>query len=222
MKKFVLFLAAILVFTACEKTERDAAPQIADENNGEWNLVLVNIDNPLPEDFTVELDEVQNGHHLDVRVSKAMTKMLDDAKDAGLNPIICSSYRTWETQAELYENKIKRCMLSGDSREEAEEEAKGWVAPPGTSEHQTGLAADIVSFDYQMLDEEQENTPEQKWLMENSYKYGFILRYPNDKSEITKINYEPWHYRYVGIEAAKEIFENSLCLEEYLAIEKGE
>ena len=107
-------------------------------------------------------------------------------------------------------------MSEGYSREEAETEAGIWIAPPGTSEHQTGLAADIVSLDYQMLDEEQENTPEQKWLMENSYKYGFILRYPRDKTEITKIGYEPWHYRYVGVEAAKEIFENLLCLEEYL------
>lgn len=87
---------------------------------------------------------------------------------------------------------------------------------PGTSEHHTGLALDIVSQNYQLLDEEQENTPEQQWLMHNSYKYGFILRYPNDKSKITGIHYEPWHYRYVGKEIAKEIYEQGICLEEYL------
>ena len=95
-------------------------------------------------------------------------------------------------------------------------EAGKWVAVPGTSEHQTGLALDIISSSYQVLDRDQENTAEQRWLMENSYKYGFILRYPSDKSEITGINYEPWHYRYVGKEAAKEIYEKGLCLEEYL------
>ena len=90
------------------------------------------------------------------------------------------------------------------------------MARPGTSEHQLGLALDIVDLDYQQLDTRQEETPEQKWLMENSWKYGFILRYPTDKSNITGIIYEPWHYRYVGKEAAKVIHEKGICLEEYL------
>ena len=92
------------------------------------------------------------------------------------------------------------------------------VAYPGTSEHQLGLALDIVDVSYQQLDTEQENTPVQQWLMKNSWKYGFVLRYPADKSDITGIIYEPWHYRYVGKEAAAEIYENKLCLEEYLGI----
>ena len=95
-------------------------------------------------------------------------------------------------------------------------EAATVVAKPGTSEHQIGLALDIVSYDYQELDDEQMNTPEQKWLMEHCWEYGFILRYPQDKAAITGIIYEQWHYRYVGKEAAKEIYEQDLTLEEYL------
>ena len=91
-----------------------------------------------------------------------------------------------------------------------------WVARSGTSEHQTGLAVDIVDMSYQILDKKQESTPVQKWLMVHCAEYGFILCYPTDKSALTGINYEPWHYRYVGAEAAKEIMESGLCLEEYL------
>ena len=95
-------------------------------------------------------------------------------------------------------------------------EAARWVAPPDTSEHQTGLALDLVSLDYQLLDEKQEQTPEQQWLMAHSWEYGFVLRYPSDKSAITGIGYEPWHYRYVGKEAAKAMHESGQCLEEYV------
>ena len=130
--------------------------------------------------------------------------------------MICSSYRTWDKQRTLYDYEKNRYMAQGYSKEEAEKEAAKWVAVPGTSEHQTGLAVDIVAQSYQILDKKQEDTPEQRWLMENSYKYGFILRFPTDKSKITGINYEPWHYRYVGKEAAKEIYERGICLEEYL------
>ena len=90
------------------------------------------------------------------------------------------------------------------------------MAPPGTSEHQTGLALDIVAASYQLLDEGQEDTAEQQWLMANSWKYGFILRYPSEKSDITGIGYEPWHYRYVGRAAAAEIYHSGVCLEEFL------
>ena len=107
-------------------------------------------------------------------------------------------------------------MGQGYSQERAEEAAGELVAVPGTSEHQLGLALDIVDVANQVLDERQENTEVQKWLMKNSWKYGFILRYPTDKSDITGISYGPWQYRYVGKEAAKEIYEAGICLEEYL------
>ena len=142
--------------------------------------------------------------------------MLADCRDAGFEPVICSSYRTMEKQKELFSNKIDEYVSYGYSHEEAEKKAGELVAVPGTSEHQLGLALDIVDISNQTLDESQENTDVQKWLMNNSWKYGFILRYPTDKSKITGISYEPWHYRYVGKKAAKEIYDAQICLEEYL------
>ena len=107
-------------------------------------------------------------------------------------------------------------MDKGYTRASAAAAAARWVAPPGTSEHQLGLAVDIVAGSFQVLDSRQEKTAEQQWLMEHCWEYGFILRYPSDKSDITGIAYEPWHYRYVGEKAAREMTEQGLCLEEYL------
>lgn len=180
-------------------------------------LLLVNPWTPLPEDFLPgELVPVQNDQAVDARAYPDLQDMLQDMSQAGLSPLICSSYRSQERQQELYDNKVQRVMAEGVSREEAQAEAARWVARPGTSEHQTGLAVDIVSLSNQMLDETQESTPEFQWLAENSWKYGFILRYPEDKSEKTGIAYEPWHFRFVGKEAAEEMHDLGLCLEEYL------
>lgn len=184
----------------------------------DWNLVLVNPWNPLSDDFSVTLTQLKNGHAIDERAYPDLQDMMDAARAEGLSPLICSSYRTYEKQQLLYNNKVNEYLNQGYSLEEAKSEAGKWVAVPGTSEHHTGLAVDIVSTDYQLLDEAQEDTAEQKWLMKNSYKYGFILRYPNEKSEITGIYYEPWHYRYVGKDAAREIYEQGICLEEYLLL----
>ena len=196
--------------------ERKSNLSYASQSYTNWRLILANPWNTLPENFTVETKSFHNGHSVDRRIFDDLEMMLEAAKREGLSPIICSSYRTLEKQKSLFENKIGKYLSNGLSDQEAAVEAAKWVAIPGTSEHQTGLAVDIVAKSYQILDKEQENTPEQKWLMENSYKYGFILRYPENKSDLTGINYEPWHYRYVGKEAAKEIYENGICLEEYL------
>lgn len=196
--------------------ERKSNLSYAFQSDTNWQLILANPWNTLPENFTVETKSFHNGHSVDRRIFDDLEMMLEAAKREGLSPIICSSYRTLEKQKSLFENKIGKYLSNGLSDQEAAVEAAKWVAVPGTSEHQTGLAVDIVAKSYQILDKEQENTPEQKWLMENSYKYGFILRYPENKSDLTGINYEPWHYRYVGKEAAKEIYENGICLEEYL------
>lgn len=109
-------------------------------------------------------------------------------------------------------------MARGLNRNQAEIEAARNVAYPGTSEHHLGLAVDIVSLQYQQLDEAQARTPEIIWLTEHCSEYGFILRYPKDKTQITGIVYEPWHFRYVGVETAKVIMEQGLCLEEYLEL----
>ncbi|MEI3348178.1 MAG: M15 family metallopeptidase [Dysosmobacter sp.] len=181
-----------------------------------WQLRLVSAAHPLPEDFEVpELTKLRGGHAIDSRAYPALQQMMDDCRAAGLNPVICSSYRTYDKQEELFRKKVNTLLKQGYSQEEAETEAARWVARPGTSEHETGLAVDIVDKSYQLLDEKQAETPVQQWLMAHCAEYGFILRYPVEKSDLTGIGYEPWHYRYVGVEAAKEISERGICLEEY-------
>ncbi len=179
--------------------------------------VLVNADNPVPPDWKTEIVELGKNQSVDSRAYDDLQKMLSDARKAGFNPLICSSYRTQEKQTRLFENKVKSYKKEGYSDKKAKELALNWVAYPGNSEHQTGLALDIVSKENQILDESQLKSECQQWLMKNSYKYGFILRYPQDKTDITGIDFEPWHYRYVGKKAAGDIYSKSICLEEYVA-----
>lgn len=182
----------------------------------QWNLMLVNPDTPLPENYEINVKQLDNGQAVDERCYDDLQNMLKDCRSAGFSPVVCSSYRAQEKQQMLFDNQVEKWKNQGYSEDEAKKQAGKLVAVPGTSEHQLGLALDIVDISYQLLEEEQENTPTQKWLLENSWKYGFILRYPKDKTKITKISYEPWHYRYVGKKAAKEIFDAKICLEEYL------
>lgn len=196
----------------------EQAHQMKDAQEYEWNLLLVNPWNPIPENYEPELTYLRNGQAVDSRCYPELQQMMDDCRAAGFDPLICASYRTMEKQEALFEDKEARLIREGCPENEVEAEAGKVVAYPGTSEHQLGLALDIVDVSYQQLDTEQENTPVQQWLMKNSWKYGFVLRYPTDKSDITGIIYEPWHYRYVGKEAAAEMYENKLCLEEYLGI----
>lgn len=179
-------------------------------------LILINRDHPVPDDLEYTLIELPDDHFIDERAYDDLQAMLDAAKKEGHELVICSSWRSRSTQENLYSNKIEEYLSYGYSQEESEELAAFWVAMPGTSEHEIGLALDIVSEGNQRLDHSQEDTPEQQWLMEHCYEYGFILRYPEDKQEITQIGYEPWHYRYVGRENAREITAQGLCLEEYL------
>ena len=185
----------------------------------EWNLILVNGEHPLPDDFEIpELTQLRNGHAIDTRAYPSLQRMMDAARAEGLQPLICSSFRTRDKQEELFTNKVQSYLNQGYSQTEAEEKASRWVARPDTSEHQAGLAVDIVDVNYQSLEEQQQETPVQIWLMEHCAEYGFILRYPADKSDLTGVGYEPWHYRYVGEAAAKEIMEQNICLEEYISI----
>ena len=197
-------------------TEIQLTAQAQKPAEEDWQLVLVNPWNKLPEDFRVELKKLSNGLRVDARIYDDLSVMLSDCRKAGLSPLVCSAYRSQETQTRLYRNKISRLRAAGYTAEKAVQEAGRWVAVPGTSEHQTGLAVDLVAASYQILDQKQEQTAEQKWLVEHCWEYGFILRYPTDKSEITGIGYEPWHYRYVGKTAAAAIHDSGLCLEEYL------
>jgi D-alanyl-D-alanine carboxypeptidase len=179
-------------------------------------LTLVNFENTIPKDWKVDLVQLNNGQSVDRRIYDDLIAMLQSAKSEGLNPLICSSYRTNEKQEQLYQNKVSEYLSQGYSKVEASDKAAFWVARPGTSEHQLGLAVDIVSTKNQRLDRSQENTVEQQWLIQNSWKYGFVLRYPTNKNSITGVGYEPWHYRYVGKEHAKKINELGVCLEEYV------
>ena len=178
--------------------------------------ILVNPWNYVPADYSVKLSK-----YGDYKVAKIclsdLKEMLADCKSAGSKAVVVSAYRSHSYQQGLYERRIQRFLDQGYDYETAVIEAGKRVAVPGTSEHELGLALDIVDVNYQNLDKKQEDTAAQKWLMANSWKYGFILRYPNEKSDVTGIIYEPWHYRYVGKELAKELHDSGLCLEEYFA-----
>lgn len=178
-------------------------------------LVLVNKDYKLPEDYEIELKSYGNATASALAYDK-LVDMLKDGQKEGLKFKVCSSYRSQERQQELLDEDIEKLMKNGYTYREAYNEVTKETMPPGYSEHSTGLAFDIVSKGYQLLDKGQENTKENQWLRQHCAEYGFILRYPEEKSEITGINYESWHYRYVGVEVAKQIMEEGITLEEYL------
>lgn len=181
-----------------------------------WYLVLVNNKNPMEEGYVPELTELEPDYSVDSRIADAAKKMLKDAKKAGMQIVICSAYRSVERQEQVFNDSLKDRLNQGMSYWDAFADNRLSVAEPGTSEHALGLALDLISNQYTELDKGQEATKEAKWLKENCHKYGFILRYPPEKTDITGIIYEPWHYRYVGVEHAAKIMESGLTLEEYL------
>ncbi len=183
-------------------------------------LLLVNPWNSIPEGYAPTLRMVDESHAMDERCADALLQMVADCRAAGMHPYICSAYRTQEYQQGLFDNKVLRVIISGVDPEEAPAVAAQSVAVPGTSEHQLGLAVDIIDEYYTNLDRGQEDTDTQQWLMENCWRYGFILRYPNGTTEKTGIIYEPWHYRYVG-EFAEEIHNSGLVFEDYIAQRRG-
>ena len=183
----------------------------------DWRLQLINRDHPIDQEYKPELTHVRGDIYVDSRCYTDLTAMLEACRADGLSPLVCSGYRDLDYQTKLFNNKIQQLRAEGLPEDEAHRVAQTIVAIPGASEHHIGLAVDIVDQSYQQLNERQEQTAVQQWLIEHCWEYGFILRYPNGKSDITKIIYEPWHYRYVGKEIAAEIRDSGLCLEEYLA-----
>ncbi len=202
----ILLLAAILF---CRWTLKEAfAPA---PSGDEWNLILVNDKHHLPRDYAVELTDLSNGERVDSRIYPDLQAMFDQARSEGLDLFVAAGYRTWEEQQQLLDDKIEEYREEGHSNSEAKKLARQWVAEPGASEHQLGIAVDInANLDASSSEEVY------AWLEGNSYKYGFIYRYPADKTAVTGIVNEPWHYRYVGYEAALEMHSRGLCLEEYL------
>lgn len=211
--------------TEDESAESVPAPDVAvqgavESNEFGWNLLLVNRSHPLTEDYRPQTRSIGYSIPVDVRIYDALKTMLNDGNRQGCSLLVCSGYRSYERQVELYEEDVTKYMRRGYSYEKACELTEGTLLPPGTSEHQAGLAVDIVATTRQVLDSGFENTREGKWLAAHAHEYGFILRYPKDKVGITQIEYEPWHFRYVGVEAAAEIHELGCCLEEYIDILK--
>ena len=186
-----------------------------------WRIILVNPWNTVPEDYDPTLVEIPSGlAPQGVLVSQecydALNAMLEACNADTPRAVVVSGHRTHAYQEKLYKNKVSRVQAEGYSYEEALVEAAKVVAIPGTSEHQLGLAVDIVDTRDWSLEYYQADLPAQQWLMKNSWRFGFILRYPEDKTAVTGIIYEPWHYRYVGKELAAYLYENDLTLEEYL------
>lgn len=204
-----------------ETKQQQLAEEFAKEKE-EYYLLLANAENPLPQDWSIQTEEVQNGYEMDKRAAPAMREMIQAAKEDGVELMLCSAYRSIEKQQQLFDRSQQAYMAQGMSEEEAYAKTATETAIPGTSEHQTGLAADIVTPTYQMLDAGFADTPAGQWLSEHAAEYGFVLRYPQDKQEVTGIIYESWHYRFVGKTHAKLMKESGLCLEEYLQQELPE
>ena len=179
-------------------------------------IYLVNPWHYLPDGYATELSYIDDRQQIAARCYDALMKMLSDCAAAGHKTAIASGYRTMADQQYLFNRKMNYYLDLDYSWEAARKEAATVIAIPGTSEHQLGLAVDIMDVNYPYLDDNQADTEAQKWLMEHCYDYGFILRYPIGTTEITGIIYEPWHYRYVGLEVAKDIQAQNVTLEEYL------
>ncbi|MBR2406099.1 MAG: M15 family metallopeptidase [Clostridia bacterium] len=182
-------------------------------------LLLVNAENPLPSDFdnTADLVSIEkkylNGslNQIDKGVYPYVISMIEAAKADGVTLYVRSPYRSYNTQKYLFNNKVQRVIDAGTPKEQAEAKAAQAVARPGTSEHQSGLAIDFNAASSNFA-----NTPAFRWMQEHAEDYGFILRYPAEKTNVTGIMYEAWHWRFVGINTAREINSLGVVLEEYL------
>lgn len=187
-------------------------------DSSDWRLVLINKQHPIPDEYEVNLGKIntiKGTMYCDERIIDDYLAMLQAAKNDGLSLAVLSPYRNEDRQEYLFGRKIQAYMKQGFSYMDAYKTASQAVTIPGASEHQIGLALDIVSNTYTTLDEGFANTSEGGWLVEHSYEYGFVLRYPSGKEYITSIEYEPWHFRYVGKEAAAVMKSENICLEEF-------
>lgn len=219
MKKFIRILICLCVILAVACLAKDIYYgnvfkenfSTAEINNNiqSWNLILVNKNNKMPENRIPELVTTENGEKIASAAYPFLEEMFSDARAEGFTPELTSGYRSEDEQKNLFDSRVTEYRDMGYSKKEAVSMTNKYTAKPGHSEHETGLAADINSLSGDKWEF-------YYWLKENSYKYGFILRYPSGKEDITGIEYEPWHFRYVGKEAAEYIFNNNLTLEEYL------
>lgn len=220
---FIVFLVLITITLkesgvfgtqqAPQQTERTTTTETQKaENLVDWRLILVNAQNPVPADLNIEFTNLRNDHKVDSRIYPELQKMFDDCRSAGFLPLIRESYRSYEEQKKIFDDKVSAYKYEGYDNETAYNKAAEYAALPGHSEHQLGLAVDITAENPTINN----NEKIWRWLKDNCVEYGFIVRYPLGKEDITGIAFEPWHFRYVGKKAAMEITENGLCLEEYI------
>lgn len=206
-------------------TEETTSKPVVEEDNvnidNKWAMFLVNNQNPLPENYddlieTALVFEDYREYYMDARMADYIIRMIEDAKKDGIDLLVVSSYRTLQYQKDNFDSSVQKRMDEGMNYEDAYVETSANVAFPGKSEHNAGLAADIMCKAYTSMDDDGfENTPEFEWLSEHAAEYGFILRYPKGKINYTGIIYEPWHFRFVGVYYANELKKLGMCLEEY-------
>ena len=180
--------------------------------DSDWRLILVNSSHAVPKGYSPDLMQLSNGVYIDSRISPDLQNMFDDARADGIYPVVGEGYRTHEQQEDMMQDKINAFIDEGYSEKEAKNLAREWVAEAGKSEHELGLALDINADTSMCTDSDVYD-----WLAGNAYRYGFILRYPSGSESITGIDYEPWHYRYVGVDNATEIYNKNITLEEYVS-----
>ena len=205
-------ILAVLPFIVTQKAiPATTLASCAKSTSTNKDILLVNYNHRLPLFYSPDLMELDNGEMIDKSIYPDLQKMFDDARVLGLSPKVNSGYRDKEAQNQIMQDYIDDYIKQGMSKTEAQEEADKWVAKPGCSEHETGLAVDIGPSKGCIS-----SRALYAWLKANSYKYGFILRYPANKKDITRVEGEHWHFRYVGYEAAKDMHGSGQCLEEYL------
>lgn len=205
--------ARMAAAAALEETERLPAVDLE-----AWYLRLVRYEHPLEADFLPELADFENEQQFDSRAAAHLEALIQAARDAGHTVYFCSGYRSYDTQYTIYWRHIDDYMAQGMTEDEAHAATRLSVNYPGASEHQLGLAADLLEYEAQPMESHIGGSGLMLWLEENCADYGFVIRYPEGKTDITGVSYEPWHLRYVGWEAAQYIVENDLCLEEFLAL----
>lgn len=197
-------------------TETELTEEKTKLDKDDWRLLLINKQHPIPDEYEFQLGIIKGNMKCDERIIDDLLKMLQGAKRDGVNLVICSPYRDMNRQEVLFNRKIDVYMKKGLSYMDAYKTTAQAVTVPGASEHQIGLALDIICDSYSTLDAGFGDTEAGQWLAEHSCEYGFILRYPEGKEYITSIEYEPWHFRYVGKEAATQITKEEITLEEFV------
>lgn len=238
----VILLAIILIIVSCTRSckKKEEQPQtttttaatteapteqrmVFSYSASDWNLILVNDDNPLPADFKVpSFQPLKGNQNVDERCYNDLQALMDACRAAFPTENSATITRSYEAGNEIqdaYDKKVKELVTLGYTQEQAEKEASAIMPKPGTSEYQTGLAVDIFDYSNMNHDETQRDNKVQQWLQEHAWEYGFVQRFPEDKASITGVEeYQPWHYRYVGRTPAKDMHDNNLCLEELIAL----